>query len=162
MTSAINFSPVSLTPLNSLSPVSINIHSRISPRIFEKTQNGPNGILGGLGDWFMKKTWSRKSRVRLPLITGVKDTGDKMRKCIIVMLKIIMNRCTVLKLCDGHLTRIFTCVIVTCKILTLYHGHVGFSLYVSWSHAVLYYSHAVSGFHRRSRYSRCVYHHGPI
>ncbi len=28
----------------------INIHSRISPRIFEKIQNGPNGILGGLGD----------------------------------------------------------------------------------------------------------------
>jgi hypothetical protein len=28
----------------------INIHSRISPRIFEKIQNGPNGILGGQGD----------------------------------------------------------------------------------------------------------------
>ncbi len=78
MTPAINFSPVSLTPLNSFSPVSvrsqhpsaqwnlraadeavlnivrtkkkININSRISPRIFEKIQNGPNGILGGLGD----------------------------------------------------------------------------------------------------------------
>jgi hypothetical protein len=50
----INFSPVLLTPLNSLSPVSttpaINIRSRISPRIFEKIQNGPSGILGGLGD----------------------------------------------------------------------------------------------------------------
>jgi hypothetical protein len=32
--------PVSLTPL-------INIHSRISPRIFEKIRNGPNGILRG-------------------------------------------------------------------------------------------------------------------
>jgi hypothetical protein len=32
-----------------LTPV-ININSRISPRIFEKIQNGPNGILGGLGD----------------------------------------------------------------------------------------------------------------
>ncbi len=30
--------------------VNINIHSRISPQIFEKIQNGPNGILGGLGD----------------------------------------------------------------------------------------------------------------
>ncbi len=53
-TPAINFSPVSLTPLNSLSPVSttpaINIHSQLSPRIFEKIQNGPNRILGGLGD----------------------------------------------------------------------------------------------------------------
>ncbi len=45
----INFSPVSLTPLNSLSPV-IKINSRISPRIFDKIQNGSNGILGGLGD----------------------------------------------------------------------------------------------------------------
>ena len=66
------FLPVSLTPLNSLLPVSltpvINNNLRISPRIFEKIQNGSNGILGGLGDtdsW--KKTWSRKSRVRLPL-----------------------------------------------------------------------------------------------
>ena len=54
LTPAINFSPVSLTPLNSLLPVSltpaINIYSRISPRIFEKIQNGPHGILGGLGD----------------------------------------------------------------------------------------------------------------
>jgi hypothetical protein len=33
----------------SLTPV-ININSRISPRIFEKIQNGPNGILGGLRD----------------------------------------------------------------------------------------------------------------
>jgi hypothetical protein len=50
----INFSPVSLTPLNSFSPVlftlAININSRLSPRIFEKIQNGPNGILMGLGD----------------------------------------------------------------------------------------------------------------
>jgi hypothetical protein len=50
---AINFSPVLLTPLNSISPVSltpvININSQISPRIFEKIQKGSNGILGGLG-----------------------------------------------------------------------------------------------------------------
>jgi hypothetical protein len=32
--------PVSLTPLK-------NIHSRISPQIFEKIQNGPIGILRG-------------------------------------------------------------------------------------------------------------------
>ncbi len=61
-----NLLPVSLTPLNSFSPVSftpaINSNSQISPRIFEKIQNGPNGILMGLGD-----TWARKSRVRLPL-----------------------------------------------------------------------------------------------
>jgi hypothetical protein len=43
-----------LTPLNSFSLVSltpvININLRISLRIFKKIQNGPNGILGGLGD----------------------------------------------------------------------------------------------------------------
>jgi hypothetical protein len=33
----------------------ININSRISPRIFEKIQNGPNGILGGLGDTDSRK-----------------------------------------------------------------------------------------------------------
>jgi hypothetical protein len=33
----------------SLTPV-INNNSRISPRIFEKIQNGFNGILGGLED----------------------------------------------------------------------------------------------------------------
>ncbi len=27
----------------------VNIHSRISPRIFEKIQNVPNGLLGGCG-----------------------------------------------------------------------------------------------------------------
>ncbi len=53
-------SPVSLTPV-------INIHSRISPQIFEKIQNGPNVILGGLGDI---DSW--KSRVRLPLKDIVK------------------------------------------------------------------------------------------
>jgi hypothetical protein len=49
-----NCSPVSLSPAIKLSPVSltpvINIHSRISPQIFKKIQNGFNGILGGLGD----------------------------------------------------------------------------------------------------------------
>jgi hypothetical protein len=33
-------SPMSLTPL-------INIHSQLSPRIFEKNRNDPNGILRG-------------------------------------------------------------------------------------------------------------------
>ena len=39
------FLAVSLTPL-------INIHSRISPRIFEKIRNGPNGILRGPRDTY--------------------------------------------------------------------------------------------------------------
>jgi hypothetical protein len=52
-TPVINFWLVPLTLLNSLSPVlltpAINIHSRISPQIFEKIQNSPNGIPGGPG-----------------------------------------------------------------------------------------------------------------
>ncbi len=45
-----------------------NIQSRISPRIFEKILNDPNEILRGPGDTDLwKKTWSRKSHVRLPL-----------------------------------------------------------------------------------------------
>ncbi len=48
----INFSPVSLTPLNSFSPVSMT-------PVWNTWRPG--------GHWFMKKTWSRKSRVRLPL-----------------------------------------------------------------------------------------------
>jgi hypothetical protein len=35
--------PVSLTPV-------ANLKLRISPQIFEKIRNDPNGILGGLGE----------------------------------------------------------------------------------------------------------------
>ncbi len=45
--------PVSLIPAAILPPVSltpvVNLKLRISPRIFEKIRNGPNGILRGLG-----------------------------------------------------------------------------------------------------------------
>ncbi len=53
----------------SLTPV-INFYFRISPRIFIKIQNGPHSIIipRGRGNWFMNKTWSRKSRGRLPLM----------------------------------------------------------------------------------------------
>ncbi len=41
----------------------------LSLRIFEKNRNDHNGILRGQGDTdLQKKTWSRKLRVRLPLI----------------------------------------------------------------------------------------------
>ncbi len=40
--------PVSFTPV-SLIPV-VNLELRISPRIFEKIRNGPNGMLRGLGE----------------------------------------------------------------------------------------------------------------
>ncbi len=47
-------SPVSLTPVNKVSLVSltpvINIHSKIFPQIFEKIRNGTKGILMGPGD----------------------------------------------------------------------------------------------------------------
>jgi hypothetical protein len=58
--STIILSPVSTTPVITENPwqgliagvvdTGDNINSRISPRIIEKIQYGPNGILGGLGD----------------------------------------------------------------------------------------------------------------
>ncbi len=53
-------SPVSLTPL-------INIHSRISPRIFEKIRNGPKGILMGPGDTDSWKNLKSKISCQTPL-----------------------------------------------------------------------------------------------
>ncbi len=68
-----NLSWVSLTPVNSLSPVlltpAINTKLRISPWMFVKICNGPSGILRDPGEtdsW--TTTWSWKSRIRLPLI----------------------------------------------------------------------------------------------
>ncbi len=53
--------PVSLTPV-------ANLELRISPRIFEKIRNVPNGIIGGLGETgSRKKTRSKKSRDTVPL-----------------------------------------------------------------------------------------------
>jgi hypothetical protein len=49
-----------LAPLKSLSPVlltpAINIHSRISPRIFEKFKTGPMEYLGAWGTLIHEKT----------------------------------------------------------------------------------------------------------
>ncbi len=49
-----NLSPVSLTPVTNLPRVSlipvVHLYMRISPRIFEKIRNGPNGILWGWGE----------------------------------------------------------------------------------------------------------------
>jgi hypothetical protein len=53
--------PVSLPPV-------ANLELRISPRIFEKIRNGPNGIIRGLGETgSIKKTRSKKSRDTVPL-----------------------------------------------------------------------------------------------
>jgi hypothetical protein len=43
LTPEANLPPVSLTPV-------VNLELRVSPRIFEKIRNGPNGILRGLGE----------------------------------------------------------------------------------------------------------------
>ena len=63
--------PVSTTPAANLPPVSatpvVNLELRISPRIFEKIRNGPNGILWGWGKLIHKKTRSKKSRDTVPL-----------------------------------------------------------------------------------------------
>jgi hypothetical protein len=53
------FLPVSLTPL-------INIQSRISPRIFEKIRNGPNGILGARGTLIYEKKLKSKISCQTP------------------------------------------------------------------------------------------------
>jgi hypothetical protein len=45
--------PVSLTPV-------ANLELRISPRIFEKIRNGPNGIIRGLGDTDSRKKQKQK------------------------------------------------------------------------------------------------------
>jgi hypothetical protein len=53
--------PVSLTPV-------ANLELRISPRIFEKIRNDPNGIIRGFGETdSRKKTRSKKSRDTVPL-----------------------------------------------------------------------------------------------
>ncbi len=48
-----NLPPVLLTPVPNLPPVSltpvVQLDLRISPRIFEKIRNGPNGIIWGWG-----------------------------------------------------------------------------------------------------------------
>jgi hypothetical protein len=66
-----NLPPVSLTPVANLPPVSltpaVHLDLRVSPRIFEKIRNGPNGILWGWGELIHKKTRSKKSRDTVPL-----------------------------------------------------------------------------------------------
>ncbi len=52
--------PVSLTPV-------ANLELRISPRIFEKIRNGPNGIIRGLGETSSRKKPEAKNLVTLSL-----------------------------------------------------------------------------------------------
>ncbi len=59
-----NLPPVSLTPMANLPPVSlipvVHLGLRISPRIFEKIQNGPNVILWGWGETDSSKNRKQK------------------------------------------------------------------------------------------------------
>jgi hypothetical protein len=61
---------VSLTPLNSFSPVLltpvININSRISPRIFEKIQTAPMEYLGAWGTLIHEKKLTSKISCQTP------------------------------------------------------------------------------------------------
>jgi hypothetical protein len=54
-----------------LPPVSLtlvaNLELRISPRIFEKIQNGPDGIIRGLGETDSRKKPEAKNLVTLSL-----------------------------------------------------------------------------------------------
>jgi hypothetical protein len=52
--------PVSLTPV-------ANLELQISPRIFEKIRNDPNGITRGLGETDSRKKPEAKNLVTLPL-----------------------------------------------------------------------------------------------
>ncbi len=63
--------PVSLTPVKNLPPVSlipeVHLDLGISPRIFEKIWNGPNGILWGWGQTDPWKKLEAKNLVTLSL-----------------------------------------------------------------------------------------------
>jgi hypothetical protein len=61
----VSLPPVSLPPV-SLTPVA-NLELRISPRIFEKIRNGPDGIIRGLGETDSRKKPEAKNLVTLPL-----------------------------------------------------------------------------------------------
>jgi hypothetical protein len=52
--------------LKVLTPVA-NLELRISPRIFEKNRNGPNGIIRGLGETGSRKKPEAKNLVTLSL-----------------------------------------------------------------------------------------------
>jgi hypothetical protein len=62
---------VSLTPVANLPPVSlipvVHLYLQISPRIFEKIRNGPNGILWGWGETNSRKKPEAKNLVTLSL-----------------------------------------------------------------------------------------------
>jgi hypothetical protein len=76
----------------------VHLMLRISPQIFEKIWNGPNGILWGGGgeNWFMKKTWCRKSRDTVPLIDCKKSSST----AVVCWPNATLRRCSLLCTCS--------------------------------------------------------------
>ncbi len=76
--------PVSLTPV-------ANLDLRISQRIFEKIRNGLLEYPGAGGNWFMKRTRSKKSRDTVPVDTsgkfaaGVVDNGGNLPPALLTL-----------------------------------------------------------------------------
>ncbi len=58
----------------------MNTKLRISPQIFVKIRNCPKGnTRGPRENWFMEKTWSRKSRIKLPSTSHYSKTKLKLK-----------------------------------------------------------------------------------
>jgi hypothetical protein len=70
-TPATKLPPISTTPVANLPPVSLTpvakLELRMSPRIFEKIRNGPNGRIRGLGETDSRKKPEAKNLVTLSL-----------------------------------------------------------------------------------------------
>jgi hypothetical protein len=66
--------PVSLTPV-------ANLELRISPRIFEKIRNYPNGMLRGLGETDSWKKLEVENLVTLSLLKGWRGRQEQMYVC---------------------------------------------------------------------------------
>jgi hypothetical protein len=74
-----NLPPVSLIPASvSLIPV-VNLEVPISPQIFEKFRNGPNGILRGLEETDSRKKPEAKNLMTLSLKNTIRILGQNIR-----------------------------------------------------------------------------------
>ncbi len=75
-----NLTPILLTSVNSLSPTTPPINTKlwVSPWIFAQNQNGSNWILRGPGEIDLWKKREVKSHVRLPLMVLHISSGHQM------------------------------------------------------------------------------------
>jgi hypothetical protein len=104
-----------------MTPV-ISFYFRISLRIFV-VYSGPGG------NWFLKKPLKSKISCQAPFNLHNSPVENNHAQVYVSI-----------KLCDRHLTRIFICVVAICKILTLYHGHVGFPLCIMVTYYTVLFS----------------------